>query len=158
MTIENRGSASLRRLRFEIGEGRFVGIRRQSVRIHGRKRVVCTSPKTRRRVSCKRRPKGKSVLVRRKAESLTVSVERCPTPWLQLPGKVPAYRCPTKIVGVVAWTPVPARRVLRNTRTLQAHERAYLRVTLRLPARATNALQRQTAVLVPRITASGGIK
>ena len=74
-----------------------------------------------------------------------------------LRAKAPAYRCPKKMISVVGWSSIPVRHVLRHTRPLRPGVRAYLRITLQFPKRATNALQGKTSVLVPRFTAIGGL-
>lgn len=157
MILQNRGRTPLRRLRFEIGEQRRSGVRLSKVRVNGRLRTVCRSARTKRRVSCKRKP-SRSALATARREGLRVSVQRCPVPWKRLRAKAPAYVCPKKMVAVVGWTRIPVRRVLRKTPPLRPGERAHLRVTLLFPRRATNALQNTTAVLVPRFTARGGLR
>ena len=156
MTLENRGRTPLRRLRFEIGETARAGIRVKREPVKGKRRTVCRSAKTSRRVSCKRTARHSALVVTR-GQGLRVSVQRCPVPWTHLRAKAPAYRCPKKMISVVGWSSIPVRHVLRHTRPLRPGARAYLRITLQFPKRATNALQGKTSVLVPRFTAIGGL-
>lgn len=139
-TIRNRDRIVLRRLTFDIGERRRRdsggGTCRRKV---GTRRSVC-------------RPAARSRLITSR-NGLRVSVDRCGVPWTRLSVGAPRYGCRLGYGVAVAWTRIPASRRLRRVSSLAPGRVAYLRVTVMLPRRATNALEATSAILTPRFSA-----
>ncbi|HMJ00076.1 MAG TPA: hypothetical protein VK488_09605 [Gaiellaceae bacterium] len=84
-------------------------------------------------------------------QGLRLSLERCSRVW-RSPTRAHSYRCRSTRTRLLARGPVLGRR--RLSLLLRPGERAYLRLKLRLPARAGNALEHQTSTLVYQFTAA----
>lgn len=109
------------------------------VRGHGRLEVVQLRVEARR----------KSLLTDR-ANGLRLSLERCSRRWERRAGVRP-FRCRGHRSTLLKEVPVLGARRLRGL-FLRPGARAYIRLTLTLPAAAGNALQNQRSTLVYRFT------
>jgi hypothetical protein len=109
------------------------------VRGRGELRVVALAIKAKRA----------SLLTDRK-QGLRLSLERCSRGW-KGPLRAHSYRCRGKRTRLLSRRPVLGRR--RLGLLLRGGQKAYLRLTLTLPAQAGNALEGQTSTLVYRFTA-----
>jgi hypothetical protein len=161
--IRNRGTTTVRRVRFELPErgvtpGRVVRAPRgratprgfrwlrecRTVRVTGRDVRRC-------RTVLRRAP---SPLVTDR-NGLRVVVEVCSRPWRRVAGAGPRYRCVGRMRRVVSSRRVPTRIVMRGLPAIRPGGRAYVRMTVSLPPAAGNALQRLGTTLVPRYTVLG---
>ena len=109
------------------------------VRGHGELRVVALAVTTTR-----------ASLLTDRRRGLRLTLERCSRRWKR-PAGVRSYRCRGRKTRLLTRKPVLGKR--RLTLRLRPGKSAYLRLKLRLPARAGNALEHQKSTLVYRFTA-----